>query len=67
MLAGLVGYSKKELKQEIEELEESLNDMHNLKVKACALVDISEKTRKSSLIVWYNGRNSIRFDTLALG
>jgi hypothetical protein len=50
VLAGLVGRSRKELKQEISELEESLNDMHNLKMKVCALIDTSEKTRKSSLI-----------------
>ena len=50
VLAGLVGRSRTELKQEIVELEESLNDMHNLKVKACALVDPVEKRRKSVLI-----------------
>jgi uncharacterized protein YgfB (UPF0149 family) len=38
VLAGM-GRSRKELKQEIEELEESLNDMHNMKVKACSLDD----------------------------
>ena len=50
VLASLVGRSRKELKQEISELEVSLNDMHTLKVKACALMDIPEKIRKSSLI-----------------
>jgi hypothetical protein len=33
MLEGLVGWKRKEMKQEIEELGESLNDMHELKVK----------------------------------
>jgi hypothetical protein len=42
--------SRKELRQEIEELEESLNDMYNFKVEACELVDPVEKTRKSVLI-----------------
>jgi hypothetical protein len=50
VLAGLVDRSRKELKQEIKKLEESLNDMHNLKVEACGLVDIDEKTRKSVLV-----------------
>jgi hypothetical protein len=45
VLPGFVGRSRKELKQEIGELEERLNDMHNLKIKACALVDpIGETT-----------------------
>jgi hypothetical protein len=47
VLAGLVGCNRKELKQAMVELEKSLNDMHNLKVKAFALVDADEKTRKS--------------------
>jgi dihydropteroate synthase len=38
VLGGLVGCSRKELKQEIEP-EESLNDMHNLKVKSCFFDD----------------------------
>ena len=38
-----MGHNRKEIRQEISELEESLNDMHNLKVKTCALADISEK------------------------
>ena len=50
VIAGLVGRNRKELKQEIGELEESLNDMHKLKVKACSLEDRIEKTRKSELI-----------------
>jgi hypothetical protein len=33
IMYSLVGCSRKELKQEIEKLEESLNDMHNLKLK----------------------------------
>jgi aminoglycoside phosphotransferase len=38
------------MKQEIEELEESLNGMHDLKVKACSLNDEVEKTIKAILI-----------------
>jgi hypothetical protein len=38
------------MKQEIEELEESLNDMQNLKIKACSLNDEVEKSRKAILI-----------------
>jgi hypothetical protein len=50
VLAGLVGHSRKELKQEIKELEECLKKMHNFKVKTCSLDDEGEKTRKSLLI-----------------
>jgi hypothetical protein len=50
VFAGLVGHSRKELKQEREEVDESLYDMHNLKVIACSLDDEVEKTRKSILI-----------------
>jgi hypothetical protein len=42
--------SRKELKQEKEGLAERLNDMHNLKAKACSLDDKVEKRRKSRLI-----------------
>jgi hypothetical protein len=49
-LLAQLGSSRKELKQEIEELEESLNDMHRLKVKACSLGNEEEKTRKPILI-----------------
>jgi hypothetical protein len=48
--SGLVGHSKKELKQEIGVLKESLNYMHKLKEKACALFDQIEKTRNTVLI-----------------
>jgi hypothetical protein len=37
------------LKQEIVEVEESLNDMHNLKIKACSLDDEVERIRKSRM------------------
>ncbi len=50
LLAGLVGHNRKVLKQEREELDKSLNDMHFLKVKAYSLDDKVEKTRKSNLI-----------------
>ena len=49
VLAGLMGHSIKELKQEIEELEESLNDMHNLTVKGFSLYEVEETTIKSML------------------
>jgi hypothetical protein len=39
VLAGLVGQSRKELKQEIKEMKEILNYMYNLKVKAHSLVN----------------------------
>jgi hypothetical protein len=39
-----------ELKQEIVELEERLNDKRNLKAKSCALVNPVEKRRKSVFI-----------------
>jgi hypothetical protein len=44
VLTGLVGRSRKELKQDIEELEESLNAINNLKFKVCSLND--EKRKK---------------------
>jgi hypothetical protein len=50
VLAGLAGWIRKELKQEIKELDESLNDMHNLKVKACTLDDEVDKSSKANLI-----------------
>jgi hypothetical protein len=43
VLAGLVGCSSKELKQEIEEC---LNELHNLKVKACFLM-MNQKRQES--------------------
>ena len=36
VISGLVGKNRKELRKEIEELEEALNEMHELKVRACA-------------------------------
>jgi aminoglycoside phosphotransferase len=50
VLVGLASGSRNELKQEIVEMDDSLNDMHNLKVKACSLDDDVEKTGKSLLI-----------------
>jgi hypothetical protein len=39
VIAGLVGLNRKELRNGIAELEKDLNEMHDLKVKACGLVN----------------------------
>ena len=50
VVAGLVGKSRKELKEEIIELESELNDMKLLKEKACSLRDEVTRVRRSDLI-----------------
>jgi hypothetical protein len=49
LIDGLVGCSRKGSKEEIYELVECLNVLHNLKVKACSLDDEIKKTKKSTL------------------
>ena len=39
IISGLVGRNRKELKNEIDELEVTLNEMHHLKSQACSLDD----------------------------
>ena len=50
VVAGLVGLNRKELRNEIAELENDLNEMHELKVKACELEKSCKMTRKINLI-----------------
>jgi hypothetical protein len=61
-----VGFNRKELKREIEELEESLNDMYILKFKACSLYDATEKTKMSLLIDAVKNRLGIDLRILRL-
>ena len=51
VISGLVGKNRKELRKEIEELEEALNEMHELKVRACAEIsDRDNNEEKVNLI-----------------
>ena len=50
VIAGLVGRSRRDLKESIIELESELNDMKLLKEKVCSLRDEVTRTRRSDLI-----------------
>ena len=53
VIFGLVGSTKKEISQEILELEKDLNDMHELKTQACGISGINvmnERREKINLI-----------------
>ena len=50
VITSLVGRSRKGLKEEIKDRESELNDMKNLKQKACSLAEEEIRTRKNNLI-----------------
>ena len=50
VLSRQIGLNKKELKNEITDIEDSINEMHNLKISSLNTIDCPERSHKIDLI-----------------